>query len=162
MFNEWREWEPDEDFPVIMSSLSALLLLIVAPSAEEEPSTAPRSGLVVRKQMVVRSMRIGQGIPHRKALVSWRETRGVKCVKANAIVGASLIGQNSVDLVLKNRTRIRAKLDATCPALDYYYGFYLTPGSDGLVCANREILRSRMGRQCGIDRMRLLKQAKRR
>lgn len=147
---------------MIASTLGALLLLMVAPPAEAETQTPPRSGLIVRKQMVVRSMRIGQGIPHRKALVSWRETRGVKCVQARAIAGASLIGQNSVDLVLKNRTRIRARLDAACPALDYYYGFYLTPGPDGLVCADREILRSRMGRQCGIERMRLLKPIKRR
>ena len=147
---------------MIVSSLGAMLLMLVAPPAEEGAQNTPRSGLVVRKQMVVRSMRIGQGIPHQKALINWRETRGVKCVKASAIAGASLIGQNSVDLVLKNRTRVRARLDAACPALDYYYGFYLTPGQDGMVCADREILRSRMGRQCGIERMRLLKPVKRR
>ena len=60
--------------------------------------------------------------------------------------------QNSVDLILRNRQRVRAKLESSCPALDYYYGFYITPNPDGLVCEDRDIIRSRMGGACEIDR----------
>ena len=51
----------------------------------------------------------------------------------------------------RNGGRIRARLGSTCPALDYYSGFYITPGSDGFVCAEREVIRSRVGGQCEID-----------
>ena len=55
---------------------------------------------------------------------------------------------------------IRARLASSCPALDYYYGFYITPNADGQVCADRDVIRSRMGGACQIDKFRLLKLAK--
>ena len=47
-------------------------------------------------------------------------------------------GRDSVDLILRNRQRVRAKLESSCPALDYYYGFYITPNPDGMVCEDRD------------------------
>jgi uncharacterized protein YcaQ len=93
--------------------------------------------------------------------VEWKESRGPKCVPMKAIAGATLLSQSSFDLVLRDRTRIRAKLEKSCPALDYYYGFYIRPTTDGQICADRDSVRSRMGGQCEIDRFRTLKAEKR-
>jgi hypothetical protein len=67
-----------------------------------------------------------------------------------------LLSQNSVDLIFRDRSRIRARLERSCPALDYYHGFYLSPTKDGQICADRDTIRSRMGGQCGIDKFRSL------
>ncbi|HMJ93808.1 MAG TPA: hypothetical protein VK472_06890, partial [Allosphingosinicella sp.] len=82
--------------------------------------------------------------------------KGPECIPARAIMGAALLSENSVDLILRDRRRFRAKLDNNCPELDYYFGFYINPTIDGLVCADRDIIRSRVGGQCGIERFRAL------
>ena len=66
-----------------------------------------------------------------------------------------LSGPGNVDFILSNRTRIRAKFDDDCPALDYYGGLYLVP-DDELLCARRDTIRSRMGGSCEIRRFKLL------
>ena len=81
---------------------------------------------------------------------------------AFAIAGATLSGPSSIDFVLRDRRRIRAKLDDDCPALDFYSGFYLQANEDELICAKREMIRSRIGGSCRIARFRRLEpQAKR-
>ena len=143
---------------MIKWSAAALLILL---SGGETPQAAPRqeqfAQLSVRHQIVVRvPVRLREVSPAAPSLIRWREGKGPKCVPARAIVGASLLGQNSVDLILRDKRRIRAKLESSCPALDYYYGFYVTPNQDGLICADRDIIRSRVGGQCGIDAFRSL------
>ncbi|TFI56583.1 hypothetical protein E2493_19450 [Sphingomonas parva] len=129
---------------------AALLVLSVGASVSA-PAQAPRETVIVREQIVVRM--------HGRAAapaIHWKEAKGPKCVPARAIAGAALVSQNSVDLVLRDRRRIRAKLESSCPALDYYYGFYITPNKDGMICADRDIIRSRVGGQCEIDAFRTL------
>lgn len=134
------------------------LLLLLAGGTEPPPTAAPSgeryAQLVVREQIVVRFR--GRATPQPGAALRWKEGKGPRCVPARAILGAALSGQESVDLLLRDRSRVRAKLESSCPALDYYYGFYITPNADGMVCADRDRIRSRMGGQCGIDRFRSL------
>jgi hypothetical protein len=89
--------------------------------------------------------------------IEWKEKGGPKCVPARSIIAATAFSQKSVDLILRDRTRLRARLERSCPALDYYYGFYVTPNPDGLICADRDSIRSRVGGECGIDRFRSLR-----
>jgi hypothetical protein len=93
--------------------------------------------------------------------IEWKERGGLrggpKCVGARSIVAATALSRKSVDLILRDRTRLRAKLERSCPALDYYYGFYISPAADGQICADRDSIRSRVGGQCGIDGFRKLK-----
>lgn len=148
----------------MMAGVLALLLVgMIAPAPEAAPEDHKEyAQLIVRKQIVIRSIRLRPVAPGPDAY-EWKEGKGPKCVPAGAIAGASLLGQDSVDLILRDRSRIRAELESACPALDYYYGFYLTPGPDGLVCADRDAIRSRMGGECAIDRFRSLRpSAKRR
>lgn len=108
--------------------------------------------VVVQNQVIFR-------IPIRRRTVvpiEWVEHKGPKCVPANAIAGALLSGPSSIDFVLRDRSRIRAKMDSDCPALDYYGRFYLQP-EDGMVCAKRETIRSRIGGVCRIDKFKKLR-----
>lgn len=80
----------------------------------------------------------------------------MKCVSARSVAGATLLGRDSVDLILRDNSRVRAELQNSCPALDYYNGFYISPNSDGMICADRDVIRSRVGGACEIDAFRSL------
>ena len=88
-------------------------------------------------------------------MISWSEHKGPKCIDARLLAGARLSSESSVDFVLIDHSRVRAKLDSGCPALDFYGGFYLQT-SDERICAKREEIRSRMGGSCRIEKFRTL------
>lgn len=140
---------------------SALALLLASiGGAELEPSPhepLQLAQVTIRRQIIVRvPVRNGPTDPRATAPIGWKEKDGPRCVPAKLIVGASLLGQNSVDLLLRDNSRIRAKLESRCPALDYYYGFYISPNADGQICADRDAIRSRVGGQCEIEGFKIL------
>jgi hypothetical protein len=92
--------------------------------------------------------------------IRWEEHGGPRCIAWAQIAGVGLLSQDSVDLVFRDNTRIRARLERHCPALDYYNGFYLAATPDGLICADRDSIRARTGGQCQIDRFRSLRAAR--
>ena len=83
--------------------------------------------------------------------VRWTEKKGPQCVAMSALDGAVVTGSQSIDLMLEGGDRLRAKLDNDCPPLDFYSGFYLKPTPDGMVCADRDAIRSRSGAACAIE-----------
>ena len=94
--------------------------------------------------------------PHPNSpLVEWIETKGPKCIPAADIAGAMLSGPSSVDFVLRDRSRVRARVDDDCSALDFYAGFYVQP-DDQRLCVKRDEIRSRMGASCRIEKFRSL------
>ena len=141
---------------------TALLSLVLGASGTApEPEPMQYAQLSPRLQSIVRvPVRIRQITPITQNY-DWKESKGPKCLAASSITGAARVGQTSVDLILRDRRRFRARLDSNCPALDYYYGFYINPTVDGLVCADRDIIRSRVGGQCGIERFRSLQAVRR-
>jgi hypothetical protein len=88
--------------------------------------------------------------------IEWIEHKGPKCIPVGAIRRAVLSGEEQVDFVLADRSRVRAQFDEDCPALDFYGGFYLQAQDDRL-CARRDAIHSRMGGSCTIERFRQLK-----
>ena len=86
--------------------------------------------------------------PAGASLIKWRESRGPNCIAATRLIGATLLSQNSVDLILRDNSRVRARLQRTCPSLDYYRGFYINATADGRICADRDSIRSRAGGEC--------------
>lgn len=140
---------------VIPWSAMALLLLVASgiPSSGA-PGPMEFAQLIVREQILVRVHRGPIDPPPR---VEWKEKRGPHCIRAKDVAGAALLGRDSVDLILRDNRRIRAKLEHSCPALDYYHGFYIVPNPDGRICADRDSIRSRVGGQCEIDKFRTLK-----
>ena len=142
---------------MIVTGLGVWLLMGIAAAPESKAAAKPPAGdVVLRRQMIIRSIRIRPNRANQSIPIAWREARGVQCLPVKAIAGAALHGPNNVDFILKDRRRIRARLNSACPALDYYQGFYLAPGEDGMLCAARDFVRSRMGRECGIERLRML------
>ena len=142
-----------------MIEWSAAWLLLSAVGSSPASAVAPLqlAQVVVREQIIVR-VPARRRVPRAPAesSVDWKTSKGPRCVAAKSIVGATLRSSNSVDLILRNGSRIRAELENSCPALDYYYGFYMSPNPDGEICADRDAIRSRMGGQCQIERFRAL------
>lgn len=143
---------------MIRAGTAALLLLLAvsAPADGQRARPVQYGQTVVREQVIIR---FRQTPPTR---VEWKEGKGPKCIPARAIAGATLVGRSSVDLIMRSRQRVRARLESSCPALDYYYGFYITPNPDGMVCEDRDNIRSRMGGACEIDDFRSLEPVVRR
>jgi len=145
--------------PSLRPAAAALLIVLVGAAAPSPGEAQTRDGQVVYHERIM--IRVSEGVRRdgpaaQSQLPRWKEKKGPKCIPMRAIAGAALIGQNSVDLILRDRSRVRAKLESSCPALDYYHGFYVTPTSDGQICADRDPIRSRMGGECGIDKFRTL------
>lgn len=88
--------------------------------------------------------------------IAWIEKDSDKCVKIDSLAGATITRSDSVDLFLSGGKRLRAKLGDECPALDFYTGFYVKPTRDGMVCAKRDVFRSRSGGECKIKAFRTL------
>jgi len=88
--------------------------------------------------------------------IAWVEKDSDKCVKIQNLAGATITRPDSVDLFLSGGKRVRARLGNECPALDFYTGFYVKPTKDGMVCAKRDVFRSRSGGECRIKAFRTL------
>lgn len=111
--------------------------------------------MMIRQRIIIRVPAMNPP-PAPPRPIRLKEVKGPKCVAVNQLAGAS-IGQNdTVDLFLRGGVRLRAQLDDDCPALDYYSGFYIAPSADGQVCQRRDMLHTRAGQQCRIQRFRML------
>jgi hypothetical protein len=114
-----------------------------------------RERVVIRvPRMTVRALAAGP----RPALppITWVEKKADKCVRADALAGAAVTRPDSVDLVLVGGKRVRARFERKCPALDFYSGFYMKGTRDGMICADRDVIRARSGGECRIDSFRSL------
>lgn len=141
-----------------MTVWSVALLLAAAAGGAMATSEPPLqfAQRLIREQIMVRvPVRVRPATPAPR--IEWEERRGPRCIAARSVGGAARMGPNSVDLILKDNRRIRAKLERSCPALDYYHGFYVRPNPDGRICADRDVIRSRVGGECEIDAFRLLR-----
>jgi hypothetical protein len=134
---------------VFLSILPVLLgLFAVQPSAVEQSVTR----LVVQDEVILRVPVQPRRFDNR---IDWVEKKGPKCIQAGAIRRAILSGEEQVDFVLADRSRIRARFNEDCPALDFWRGFYLQP-EDEQLCARRDAIHSRMGGSCTIQKFRQL------
>lgn len=130
--------------------------------AQRSTARAPVSSVVVvREQRVLRiPLRPTTALPVPRPLTEWKEGRAPRCLARSSIAAATVNGLKDVDFILRDRRRIRARLQNSCPALDYYQGFYLKPTSDGNVCQDRDSIHARSGGECQIDRFRTLRPGK--
>lgn len=139
----------------IRKGAAALVPLLLGAAPPAPPPAAHYSQVIVHEQIVVH---IGPGADYSEPVpIRWKEGKGPKCIPARLIAGYAVVAPASVDFMLRDNRRIRARLDSSCPALDYYRGFYVRPNPDGMICADRDVIRSRMGGECGIDKFRGLK-----
>lgn len=151
-----------------MTLIALSLALVGAPVMEEpvELQAAPQRGRVVgqvtvRQRVIVRvpAMPVARtSLAPTPALppIVWVERDAPQCVPVSALSAASITRSDSVDLVLDGGKRLRAQLGDQCPALDFYTGFYLKSPRDGMICADRDVIRSRSGGECRIEGFRRL------
>ena len=138
-----------------MMLLAGATLLLATSGGVAAPAPIQYAQVTIRQGVIVR-------VPTRRSdaraapPIRWKEKRGPRCIPANALAGASVNENDSVDLLLRGGARVRAELESRCPALDYYSGFYIRPSSDGRICADRDAIRARSGGQCEIERFRSL------
>lgn len=139
-------------------ALPALLLIALAPVASSDDVRTNRvelAQLVIRQRIVIRIPRVLGGpvrAPRSEPrALRWAEKKGPKCIPAATLVGVIVDDTDSVDLLMIDGTRMRARLDDKCPALDFYSGIYIRQSEDGLVCADRDSIRARSGSVCEID-----------
>lgn len=139
---------------------AALLLIAFGGFDDQGPRPRPvQDGMVNgRHQIVIRVTAGFRQVPVPGAsLIQWREGRGPRCIPSARIVAATFPSQNSVDLIFRDRTRVRARLERRCAALDFYRSFYIEATADGQICADRDSIRSRTGGECEIDQFRSLR-----
>jgi hypothetical protein len=110
--------------------------------------------VTIRQTLIIR-------VPNRRAAptpapLRWKIKKGPKCLEMAAIAGAAIVTDDAIDLVMRGGDRLRAQFSSSCPALDYYSGFYMLPTEDGRICADRDMIRTRSGGQCEIQRFRKL------
>ena len=139
------------------AAFPALLILTLTPAASA--AVGPLDGvelaqLTIHQRIVIRIPRILGGRPAQRSeppVTRWAEKKGPRCVPMGALEGAIITGSDSVDLMVADGTRLRARFDDDCPALDFYSGLYVKGTADGMICADRDSIRSRSGSVCRID-----------
>jgi hypothetical protein len=143
---------------MIFAQAAALLWLAFGGAGEgEEQSQSPPARMTIHQRLIIRiPPGAGQVSATSPAFTRWREGRGPRCIPMRSVAGATLLGANSVDLILRDSSRVRARLEAGCAGLAFYRGFYVDGTADGMICADRDSIRSRMGGQCEIERFRTL------
>src|SRR3546814_1269102 len=72
------------------------------------------------------------------------------------IMGMQAFQRDSIDLITRQRQRLRAQLNRGCRALDFYAGFYMEGSKDGKLCEDRDQIHARTGAKCEIDKFRLM------
>lgn len=159
-------------------TLSALLLLAV-PVAEKPPSATDSSvksngvfieprpisfaQVRIERRVIIRvprrrpsQTRPLSDIRSRLVPQTYREKKIGKCLPMNNILGVQMYQGRELDLITRDRKRIRARLEKKCQARSFYSGFYMEKSKDGKICADRDMLHSRTGSKCEIDRFRQL------
>lgn len=151
----------------LLLAASAALLLPLAPPGETRKA-APKAVGATRVAQVRIQQHFVIRVPRPDSVrrisapaaplppIAWVERDADKCVKLQNLAGATITRSDSVDLFLAGGKRVRAKLGNECPALDFYSGFYVKPTKDGMICAKRDMFRSRSGGECRIKAFRTL------
>jgi len=88
--------------------------------------------------------------------IVWKEKKAPKCVAMRNIMGMQAVQRDSIDLITRQRQRLRAQLNRGCRALDFYAGFYMQGSKDGKLCEDRDQIHARTGAKCEIDKFRLM------
>ncbi|WP_237245785.1 hypothetical protein [Sphingopyxis witflariensis] len=92
----------------------------------------------------------------REQPVEWKEKKGPKCVAMRNIMGMQAAQGDSIDLITRQKQRLRAQLNRGCRALDFYAGFYMQGNKDGQLCEGRDEIHARTGAKCEVNKFRLM------
>ncbi|MGE7206780.1 hypothetical protein ACQKJZ_14015 [Sphingomonas sp. NPDC019816] len=135
--------------PAALTMLATPILI----GAGDAPSQIQYAQVTIRERVILRVPRTT--MPAVTAS-QWKERKGPRCINAQQLAGALPGEPGTVDIVLIGGKRVRARLSRACRQIDYYSSFYIRPGTDGMICAGREPIRTRGGAVCEIDKFRAL------
>jgi hypothetical protein len=88
--------------------------------------------------------------------IRYKEEKVGKCLLMDRFVGSRPGPKDSLDLVTRDGTMIRAYLGDGCLAREFYAGAYMERPIDGKLCIDRDLLHARTGAKCEVDKFRLL------
>ncbi len=88
--------------------------------------------------------------------VVWKEKKAPKCLAMRNILGMQAVQRDSIDIITRQKQRLRAQLNRGCRALDFYAGFYMQGSKDGKLCEDRDQIHARTGAKCEIDKFKLM------
>jgi hypothetical protein len=140
---------------------------LVAISAPIPEQTSSFWQMVIEQQLIIRvPARRSQlndfaagPAPSRRATelpIVWKEKKAPKCVSMRNILGMQAVQRDSIDIITRQKQRLRAQLNRGCRALDFYAGFYMQGSKDGQLCEDRDQIHARTGAKCEIDKFRLM------
>jgi hypothetical protein len=132
-------------------SLSFAHVLIVAGAA---PVLLAQAQIGQKPVVRVRPLPVMPAAP--AVQTRWDEKKGPNCIQMTALAGNIVSSPTTIDILLKGGARLRAKLEKTCPSIDFYQGFYVQPSKDGQICTGRDLLHARSGGACEISQFKLL------
>lgn len=146
----------------LLVASSLFLLAVAAPAAA--PAAAPdwngAMAALQEQRVTIQVPRVtitSTTIILRSRGPNFVERKSRDCVKIEDISGfAGVNTQNSVDLVLRDGSLLRARLGRDCPALGFYNGFYVKTNKDQKICAGRDSIRTRAGRSCEVEALKTL------
>jgi hypothetical protein len=121
-------------------------------------ASAMLAQIVIERQTYIRITPARQ--PQVVPLDKLKEHGGPKCITASALAGIMIRKPDSIDLLLRGGQMMRAKLEKGCPSVDFYSGFYMKPSRDGRICRGRDMIHSRTGGSCEIEKFKTLLPAK--
>ena len=164
--------------------MAALLLVAAAPASDAElpiappeplaamvplpeSADAPHFQVVIEQQLIIRvparrspltnfSASPEASRRERPVPIVWQEKKAPKCVAMRSIMGMQTVQRDSIDLITRQKQRLRAQLNRGCRALDFYAGFYMKGNEDGRLCEDRDEIHARTGAKCEIDKFRLM------
>lgn len=149
----------DVPAPATEQSIAVPGGVIVAPPPEVEGANQTA---VIEQQVMIRvpasrSQVVGFSrsstmIEDEPVAVDWREVKAPRCIPMRQILGVQYTQKSSIDLITRERQRIRAGLDSECRAADFYSGFYMSATKDGNLCANRDMIHARSGARCDVNK----------
>ena len=93
------------------------------------------------------------GLPRDPLPSRFKEKGVAKCVPIREIGGAQVQEDNRLMLFMRDRRMMSATLEKGCRARDFYSGFYVERGEDGLICSGRDVLQSRSGTKCELRKL---------
>lgn len=141
------------------------LVSLAAPGLE--PPAAPYWQVVIEQQLIIRVPAQRSSLNNfaagptttlrsRELPLVWKEKKAPKCVAMRNILGMQAVQRDSIDLITRQKQRLRAQLNRGCRALDFYAGFYMQGSKDGKLCEDRDQIHARTGARCEIDKFRLM------
>jgi hypothetical protein len=86
----------------------------------------------------------------------YKEVKIGKCLMMDRLIASRPGPKNSLELATRDGIFIRAYLDDSCFAREFYAGAYMERPADGKLCVKRDFVHARTGAKCEINKFRVL------